>query len=150
MEQYYALVEEYRNEYNDLYFTKVLCMSLSRDDLKAKMKNNFSKSCKDAKEMLGTEDFEIYESEFSCSIELAFRSETFSCTYNIQGIKEFVGIEKFLCEDEKNTNGLWDKAAEVAKQIAYSKNVEGPIYPEEWGQEIIYKALKEVCHYGKY
>lgn len=52
-------------------------------------------------------------------------------------------------EDEKGAVGLWDYASEIAKQIAFSRNEEGPIYAEEWGQEIIYNALKSILRNSK-
>lgn len=47
-------------------------------------------------------------------------------------------------EDEKGSDGLWDYAAEVAKEIAISRNEKYPIYAEEWGQEIIYNAFQNI------
>ena len=48
--------------------------------------------------------------------------------------------------DETGAGGLWDYAGETAKQIAFDRNEDGPIYAEEWGQEIIYNAFKRILN----
>jgi len=58
----------------------------------------------------------------------------------------------FEQEDEKGTGGLWDKAGEIAVQIGLEFKKSNPnlipdgepVYAEDFGQEIIYYALKEV------
>lgn len=53
-------------------------------------------------------------------------------------------------DDEKDSEGYWDKAAEIATEIGLNfksrypnKFDEGePIYAEDFGQEIIYNAIK--------
>lgn len=50
-------------------------------------------------------------------------------------------------EDEKGTDGFWDKAGEIAKNIglyAVENNVDnnGAVYAEDYGQEVIYELLK--------
>lgn len=53
-------------------------------------------------------------------------------------------------DDEKGSGGYWDKAAEIATEIGFNfKNrypdkfsADEPVYPENFGQEIIYNALK--------
>lgn len=88
MEKYYALINDYRDEESDIIYTKVLCVSLCKDVLKTKIKEYFSQSCKDAKEMLGTEeDLEIHESDFCCSIQLAFRYDEFHDEYTIHEVE---------------------------------------------------------------
>ena len=55
-----------------------------------------------------------------------------------------------MYEDEKGTNGLWDKAAEIALEIGLNFKAQypekfpndEPVYAEDFGQEIIYNALK--------
>lgn len=48
--------------------------------------------------------------------------------------------------DETGADGLWDYAGEIAKQIAFDRNEDGPIYADEWGQEIIYNAFKRILN----
>lgn len=56
-----------------------------------------------------------------------------------------------MVEDEKYSNGLWDKAAEIATNIGlefkrlYPSKFpnDEPVYAEDFGQEIIYNLLKE-------
>jgi len=48
-------------------------------------------------------------------------------------------------EDESGSNGLWDMAGQVAVSIGLDQpNSEGPIFAEEWGQERIYVALRNI------
>ena len=55
-------------------------------------------------------------------------------------------VQQSEADDEKGSGGLWDKAAEIALKIAnhIDPNNTKPHFAEDFGQEIIYNALKEV------
>ncbi len=46
--------------------------------------------------------------------------------------------------DEKGAGGLWDLAGELAEIAGLARGLETPVYGEEYGQEQIYKRLREV------
>lgn len=54
-------------------------------------------------------------------------------------------------DDEKGSNGLWDKAAEIVLKVAsimgrngLLKDSDEPLYAEDCGQEQVYNILKEM------
>lgn len=51
-------------------------------------------------------------------------------------------------EDETGADGLWDKAGEIAVAVGLYVKANPPkddiVYAEEWGQEIIFNALKRL------
>lgn len=58
-----------------------------------------------------------------------------------------------VVEDEKDANGLWDLAAELALAVAFKResvtgqDEEQPYYPDEWGQEEVYNILLDLAKY---
>ena len=54
-------------------------------------------------------------------------------------------------DDEKGTNGLWDKAGNIATQVGLflqdnPVSTNGIVYAEDYGQEIIYDLLKDLYY----
>lgn len=84
-----------------------------------------------------------------CPLDNCKTACTENCKYCLEEIEEAERIAE-LEEDEKYSNGLWDKAADIAVQIglaykcSHSNKFAGdePIYAEDFGQEIIYNLLK--------
>lgn len=56
-----------------------------------------------------------------------------------------------IYDDEKGTNGLWDKAGNIATQVGLflqdnPVSTNGIVYAEDYGQEIIYDLLKDLYY----
>lgn len=90
-----------------------------------------------------------------CPLDNSKTTCTEHCKYCLEELEEREKPESIIFkiinkEDEKGSDGLWDKAAEIAVRIGLDYKLhhpdkfvgDEPIYAEDFGQEIIYNLLK--------